>query len=122
MTQPIILAFHPDGDVEFTRTSKFTPFEGRGDMERVTDIRKFSESNLYYIDWLLGPYKGMAHTVSMAKNYNVPVPSRPDGDNAISAIITFGTYEGAVQHEIQVLNAMRKAGVKFYEQEKASTS
>lgn len=117
MTNPLVFAFHPDGHIEYTRTSRITLFGGRGSMERVTDIYKFRETSLYYICWLLGPYKRMAHTVSMAESYSVPVPPRPATDQIESAVITFETYEEAVQHELQMLNAMRRAGVMFDEQE-----
>ena len=121
MPNPIVLAVHPDATVEYTRNSDFVPFDGEGTMERVTDIAKFKHASLYYINWLMGPYAGMAHSVSMATNYGVPIPPRPDNDNAPSAIITFPTYEAAVEHEVAVLNAMRKAGVRFHDSEETGT-
>ena len=112
----ITISFDADGTVEYTRTKALTLFGGEGTMERVTDIAKFKHGNLYYINWLMGPYANMAHTCSMATNYNVAIPPRPEGDDAISPIVTFSSYEAAVAHEIEMLNAMRKVGVRFGEQ------
>ena len=73
----ITISFDADGTVEYTRTKALTLFGGEGTMERVTDIAKFKHGNLYYINWLMGPYANMAHTCSMATNYNVAIPPAP---------------------------------------------
>lgn len=113
MHKTLTIAVHTDGTAEYTRNSEFTPFGGEGVMERVTDIQKYRHGNLFYIRWMLGPYADLAHCVSMAHDYGVPVPHRPQHDPAISEVITFPTYEAAVEHEVAMLNAMRKKGVRF---------
>lgn len=111
MTQPIVLAFDADGNVEYTRNSTFTPFDGRGDMQRVTDIRKRPDAPLYFIHWMLGPFAGQNHTYQMSHDYGLPL-GYDGGDN--SRIAMFVSYEAAVAHEIKMLNAMRRAGVLFH--------
>lgn len=110
MTHPIVLSFSPTGNVEYTRNTAFQPFDGRGDMQRVTDIQKLSEQNLYYIHWMLGPLAGQNHTYGMSHEYGLPL-GYEGGDPEHTAL--FLSYEAAVAHEIKMLNAMRKAGVTF---------
>lgn len=107
------ISFHPDGSVEFTRNRHLISIMGdRGIMERVSEIHKFRDEGSYYIRWLKGPYKDWAHSANMANDYGVPFPPRPS-DQPICAILQFPTYEAAVEHEIAMLDAMRKAGVRF---------
>lgn len=105
---PIVLSFHPDGQVEYTRNSKFQPWDGRGKMQRVTDIRKLPDGKLFYIHWMQGLYAGRNHTYGMSIAANV-ISTCPSTE----AVIYFSSYEAAVEHEVEVLNAMRRQGVKF---------
>lgn len=105
---PLVFAFHPDGEIEYTRNSTFSPFDGRGEMERVTDIRKSPSGNEFYIHWMRGPNKGRDHTYGMSIAYGA-VTTCP----AVELIMTFPSYELAVAHEVTVLNAMRRKGISF---------
>lgn len=109
MTNPIVLSFHPDGEIEYTRNSQFTPFEGRGEMQRVTDIRKEPDGNQFYIHWMLGPCAGVDHTYGMSIAVGV-ISTCP----AVELVMKFPTYEDAVNHEVAVLNAMRRKGIRFH--------
>ncbi len=103
-----VMVFKPDGTVEFTRSPKlYAFFNGEGNMERISEIRKYhSGQEGYYIEWLKGPHLGM-HTTTI--DYKYGLLDQPDE----GYVIKFSTYEAAVQHEVAVLNAMRKAGVTF---------
>lgn len=109
MVQPIVLSFSPTGNVEYTRNTAFQPFDGRGDMQRVTDIQKRPDAPLYFIHWMLGPNAGRDHTYGMSTAYGV-LSTCP----AVEQVMLFNSYEEAVAHEVTVLNAMRKAGVSFH--------
>jgi hypothetical protein len=123
MTQPIVVAVHDDGTVEYTRNSALNDFfGGRGDMVRVTDIQKEQLGPLYYIKWLLGPFAGKDHVRAYARQYltpdeileTLPVKMPYDACNDQDwRRLTFPAYEAAVAHEVQVLNAMRRKGVRF---------
>jgi hypothetical protein len=119
----IIMVFHNDGTVEFTRNPKLYPFfDGRGDMQRISEIRKEEYGPKYYIEWLRGKWAGAKHTRTIARNYFTPdtilnshaekfspehmLPGNP---------MLFDTYEDAVLHEVAMLNAMRLAGDTFVE-------
>lgn len=133
MTQPIVIAFHADGTIEYTRNPHFTPFGGQGIMERVSDIHKSPYGPYYYILWMLGPWKGCIHTRTIARNYFNPddlkelesrgeCPKFSPEHMRPEEPMSFDSYEAAVKHEIVMLNAMRHAGVKFHEQEKTTTA
>lgn len=111
MSNPIVLAFDTEGTIEYTRNSQFTPWEGRGEMVRVTDIRKKPDANEFYIHWMQGPYAGVDHTYGMSAAAGVII------DSAVmltkDEVMTFPTYEAAVDHEVAVLNAYRRQGVSF---------
>lgn len=119
-----VIAVHADGQLEFTRNKELTGmFGGEGLMERVTDIQKLPTSNEYFIRWVLGPWKGRAHTYTMLRNYFNPDECVDDlgirnpgsmGDQcAVQTPLLFNSYEEAVTHEIAVLDRMRKMGVRF---------
>ena len=110
MSQPIVLAFDTEGTVEYTRNSQFTPWEGRGEMVRVTDIRKKPDANEFYIHWMQGPCAGVDHTYGMSIAAGV-ISTCP----AVELVMTFPTYEAAVAHEVEVLNAYRRQGVSFHD-------
>ena len=112
MTQPIVIAFDADGTAEWTRNSRFVPFGGEGTMQRVTDIRKVPDKPRYYIHWMLGPYKGSDHTAALSVKLGCLDRT---SYMTINMVLLFGSYEAAVQHEIQLLNAMRRNGVSFHE-------
>ena len=104
--EPLIMVFTPEGTVEFTRSPKlYEFFEGDGDMERVSEIHKSGPR--YYIRWLMGPFAGQDHTFRMAKRY------RLSERVAVDMAMLFSTYEAAVEHEVKMLNAMRREGVTF---------
>jgi hypothetical protein len=99
-----VMAFQPDGTVEFTRSPKlYAFFNGRGEMERISEIKKGDAG--YYIFWLKGPLGGHAHTGS--HDVDIGIAANDPGTRF------FPTYELAVEHEVAVLNAMRKQGVSF---------
>ena len=107
-----IISVSPDGILEYTRHPELTEFfNGDGKMERITDIRKKSKGNQYYIHWLKGPFAGKNHTYGMSKVYGLAEDLQPWLEDVL---LTFYTYEQAVQHEIAMLNAMRLTGVSFY--------
>lgn len=114
------ISVFPDGAMEYTRNPDLTEFfGGKGDMQRVTEISKMPYGNAYYIQWKLGPYAGQAHTRDFARTYltpdeileTLPVLATPGTPTHVP--LTFPTYEAAVAHEVQVLRAMRLAGVRF---------
>lgn len=124
MSNPIVLSFHPDGEIEYTRNSDFTPFDGRGDMRRVTDIRKEPYGAKYFIHWMLGPWTGCDHTRLIARNYFNPddlielerqglCPKFSPEHMRSDERMLFDTYELAVAHEVAMLNEMRRRGVRF---------
>lgn len=113
MPQPIVISFDENGSAEWTRTSRFVPFGGDGTMQRVTDIRKHPDKATYYILWMLGPFAGRYQTYGMAISYGVFFTAPTD----IALPVSFSSYESAVQHEIAMLNAMRRQGIRFHEQE-----
>lgn len=128
MTSPIVLAFDTEGTVEYTRNASFVPYEGRGEMQRVTDIKKEPYGQRFYIHWMLGPWAGVDHTRTIARSYFNPdelleltyqglCPTFSPEYQFADAPMLFDSYEGAVKHEIVMLNAMRKAGVSFYDKE-----
>jgi hypothetical protein len=108
------IAVSPDGVLEFTRNTELSqalaPL-GDMDMERVTDICKFKTSNEYYIKWLLGPFKYLAQTHLMGIEYGVELPKGVT--KAALNVLSFASYEDAVAYEIEMLAAMRRAGVSF---------
>lgn len=115
--QKQVLTFTPDGEIEYTRNTQFKPFGGAGVMKRVTDIQKLPDRDSYYIRWMLGPFAGSDHCHAFAWEYNVDTDGLlPVAMSGLSTIL-FETYEAAVAHEVTVLNAMRKAGVIFDEQQ-----
>lgn len=118
MAQLMVIAFHDDGSIEYTRTKDLTLFGGSGTMQRVTDIQKAPAAPIYYIRWMLGPYADSLHTHDMAIEYlgldELATLQAPRISH--SEAMEFPSYEAAVQHEITMLNAMRKAGVRFSEQ------
>lgn len=119
MPKKIVLSFDADGTVEFTRTNALTLFGGGGVMERVTDIKKQPSGNHFYIQWLMGPHRGEPHRFGISMHYGVDfqMPNSDNvPDNLARATMFFDSYEAAVDHELTVLNAMRKAGVRFGEQ------
>lgn len=115
MSQPIVLAFDTEGTVEYTRNSQFTPWEGRGEMVRVTDIRKKPDANEFYIHWMQGPCAGIDHTLGMSAKIGVFGNCMVTSDAALNEVLTFPTYEAAVAHEVEVLNIMRRMGVSFHD-------
>lgn len=112
MTNPVVLSFDADGNVEYTRNTMFQPFDGRGEMQRVTDIKKRKDCNLYFIHWMLGPFAGQDHTYLMDHEYGVH-SGPPVIITSLTVVVLFDSYEAAVTHEVKMLNAMRKAGVLF---------
>lgn len=111
-----VLNFRPNGDVEFTRNKALSElFGGAGAMRRVTDIQKSENGNFYHIRWMLGPFAGCDHTYGMAMDYGVYKypPTPPKTTPPREWVMTFPTYEGAVDHEVRMLNAMRKRGIGF---------
>lgn len=117
MKKPIVLTFDADGSVEFTRTKDINLFGGAGRMKRVTEIKKLDDAPQYFIKWMLGPFKGEVHQYTHALPYLTVEQLSPLITLACTvtpdAILYFDTYEAAVDHEIDMLNAMRKAGVRF---------
>ena len=108
-----VVAFFPDGGVEHTRHADLDEIFGtEGLMERVTDIGRHREG--YFIKWIRGPLAVREHTYGMAGEYGTV---NPEHLNRLATmrdeILYFKTYEFAVAHEVQVLNAMRKAGIRF---------
>lgn len=104
-----VISFTPNGSVEYTRSPDLSfLFDGQGAMERVTDIGKRPESSKYFIKWLQGPFAGKIQTYGMAARYGLM------GSCSVAEIeMNFYSYEQAVAFEVQMLNAMRKAGVQF---------
>lgn len=117
MKKPIVLSFDANGKVEFTRTKDITLFGGEGRMQRVTEIQKLDHAPQYYISWLMGPYRDNIHTHVMAFEYMTMAELGKLQAPRInrSEPMYFASYEAAVSHEIDMLNAMRKAGVRFHE-------
>lgn len=108
MPNPLVISVDPNGVAEFTRNPQLeTFFGGRGEMQRVTEVFKNGPRD-YRIKWLMGPNAGRTHTYGMSIAYGV-VSTVP----AVELEMSFATYETAVGHEVQVLNAMRKAGIRF---------
>lgn len=121
MPEPIIIAFHENGNIEYTRNSHFSPFSGKGEMQRVTDIKKSPYYEEYHIKWMLGPFAGADHSWNIVRSYFNPDERRaagiefsPENDRPWG-VLKFRTYEDAVKHEIIMLNKMRQCGVTFYE-------
>jgi hypothetical protein len=114
MAKPITLSFHDNGVVEWTRTPHFTPFNGEGEMQRVTDIGKKPDEAKYFITWKLGIFAGHEHCYGMAARFD----NGSDVGYSLSGnhddTVLFNSYEEAVSHEIDMLNAMRKAGETFH--------
>lgn len=106
---PMVLSFEPNGSVEYTRDNRLADlWGGEGNMVRVSDIQKMPERNEYYIKWLRGPYAGQDHVYDIAIQYGLA-----EDDVSPCSIVLFATYELAVEHEVSILNAMRKTGVLF---------
>jgi hypothetical protein len=124
MTNPIVLAFHPDGEIEYTRNKEFMPFDGMGVMQRVTEITKDPYANHYYIRWMRGPWMDCFHTRLIARHYFTPEELHdleaegkcpkfsPEHMRAYDPM-RFESYEDAVLHEVACLNQMRRMGVSF---------
>ena len=117
MTNPIVIAFYEDGQIEYTRNSQFMPWGGRGEMVRVTDIRKQPSGSRFFIQWLIGPHAGEPHRYETSMQYGVDF-EMPNfaftPSNLARATMYFDSYEAAVAHEVAVLNAMRREGIKFH--------
>lgn len=108
--ETIVMVFTADGTVEFTRSPKlYEFFDGRGEMERISDIQKDLQHNGYYIRWLKGPNADRNHTYGMS----IALGLLGAVYHSVESVIMFDTYEEAVEHEVRVLNAMRKQGVLF---------
>lgn len=122
MPKKHVLAFHPDGEIEFTRNTHLSEVLaplGYASMERVSDIRQKAYTNKFYIQWLLGKWAGSPHTRNLCRNYfnpdNIPDSAphfAPEYMNPLDPML-FATYEDAVAHEIDMLNAMRLKGETF---------
>lgn len=113
MSKPHVLSFAPNGSVEFTRSPDLNfLFKGEGDMERVTDIRKRTDAAMFYVHWMLGPFAGEdsthVHHSQFLGEQKPCVRCRIEG-----RVMLFWSYEDAVKYEVQMLDAMRKAGVQF---------
>lgn len=111
MSNTLVISVDANGQTEFTRNPTLeNMFDGRGDMRRVTEIKKHGPAD-YRIHWLLGPYTGRIHTWGIADIYGITISnSLPEKE------MSFRSYEIAVKHEVMVLNAMRKAGIRFSEE------
>jgi hypothetical protein len=112
-----VLAFDPDGTVEFTRHKNLDNFfGGAGTMKRVTDIKKLDNSSKFYIRWMLGPYAGKAHDLEKHIGVFGGILDGHYGGSGVSdrtGTLLFPSYEDAVDYEIKCLNHMRLAGVTF---------
>jgi len=112
------VAFHDDGVVEHTRSTALDKVFGTsGDMQRVTDIFRGSDGH-YYIKWMLGPFAGSVQDMGHAAGFGVIVFAEDThlsdlGPRILGRPIPFNTYETAVAHEVEMLAAMRKDGVRF---------
>jgi hypothetical protein len=108
------VAFHDDGVVEHTRSTALDKVFGTsGDMQRVTDIFRGSDGQ-YYIKWMLGPFAGSVQDMEHAAGLGVIVFAEDTHFfDLIEYPLPFNTYEAAVAHEVEMLAAMRKDGVRF---------
>jgi hypothetical protein len=115
--QKHIVIVTPTGDTQFTRNPDLeTIFGGRGRMHRVSDIQKVPDEPLYVIFWLDGPFAQQYHRPDMAVTYDVPRGSGQVQRNSVlkeDDVLVFPSYEAAVAHEIEMLNAIRVAGYLF---------
>ena len=111
----ISVTFDPTGEIEYTRNAKLSwLFDGAGVMRRVTDIAKLPDENLFYIQWLLGPYAGKSHTTEEHVSiFGAVKPLCRCRISSHTGTMFFYTYEAAVAYEIECLNAMREQGVTF---------
>jgi hypothetical protein len=112
-----IFAIHPDGSIEFTRNEALdTMFDGKGEMQRVTEICKLPDQALYYVQWKLGPFKHRPLGYHQFGEY----PGVEDFFCTIEddefGTLYFASYAIAVKQEVAMLDAMRKAGVSFHEE------
>lgn len=110
-------AIHPDGSIEFTRNEALDGmFKGAGEMQRVTEICKLPDQALFYVQWKLGPYKHRPLGFRQLDEY----PGVEDFSCSIEddnfGTLYFYSYAIAVQQEVAMLDAMRKAGVSFHEE------
>jgi hypothetical protein len=107
MTKKHVIAVHSNGALEFTRHNDLEKmFDGKWDMERVTEVRKDREGGKYFILWMLGPHRQQHHSHAIDRNYF-------EGTDTSHNTMLFDTYDLAVAHEVKVLNAMRRQGVKI---------
>lgn len=107
----IVVTCHPNGSVETLLTSVLdTRKLGHRQIDRITIIEFDEVGQDFHIQWLKGPYAGHAHDTVMdcniLKNSPLPRPSQ-------RAIMVFDTYEEAVAHEIECVNALRLQGISF---------
>jgi len=123
MPTNITMSFDPDGSVEFTRNKQLDAFfGGTGTMKRVTDILKLPNDPLFYITWLMGPYKGKSHgAAEHCEVFNRQKIAVRCEISEHTGTLFFYSYEDAVAYEIACLNEMREAGVTFDAEAKATT-
>lgn len=117
MPEPLVKQIHvrPDGSVDFTRDPLLTPiFDGRGQMQRITEIEKLEYSGKYYFTWLKGPYAGTIFDTDQAKELGI-ADVRIDISDGANWRCVFPTYEEAVSVEVQAVEALRQRGHTFKE-------
>jgi hypothetical protein len=118
------IAVYTDGTAEWTRAPALDKFfEGAGRMSRITDIRKHDESPLYCIFWMRGPYACnwfcRRHLMDIYGCCEEEATMLSIEKGALSmnaglfAPLYVRSYQEAVDWEIEMLNYMRKDGVRF---------
>lgn len=111
MSYELAISVDPNGTVEFTRNEILEEmFDGCGEMQRVTEIFK-TAPHTYHIKWLMGPYAGQVHTFGMSAAYGRDLCTPAGALDKVE--VPFSSYDYAVAHEVGILSAMRKAGVRF---------
>lgn len=85
-------------------TSKF----GDRKIDRITLIEFDEDEQKFFIKWLRGPYRPFTHTQGMARETLASDKYRLSADT-----IFFDTYEKAVEHEVECVNALRLEGERF---------
>ena len=116
----MIVNFFNDGSVQHTLRDSVFKLSGHRRVDRVSEIKFHSGFQKFYIQWRYSPnvpffqndppHSGpLTHTESIAREYGVEPPERC----GVTGVCYFDTYELAVGHEIEVLDAMRRKGIRF---------
>jgi len=118
-----LIVFEPDGSIEYTRNPLADAlFEGeRKRVERMSIIEWSDHYQLFYIEWLTGPFKNFTfgHGPLGWKEFdlfqtfvdaNMALYEELVADTRDCNQVFFKTYEGAVRFEVAFATFLREQG------------